>query len=531
MTAGRNGANANQSLGYRLNASPSIKQSPVPPRSGGPNFIWPLAVFALALVPRLVGLGSRSFWLDEILTFNRASLGPSALALDSFQNHHMPGFFLLLAPLTHMTHPEYWLRLPSAIFGALSVMLVFMIAARIAGRLAGGFAALYLCLSPAALGFAQEARSYTLVMTLILIALYGVTRLAQGWRSEKVGWACYVSGTVLALAVLGDSLPWFIAANLIFVSLLAFAPEPRRFIRRVLLADVLILASTAPLYVLMLHYQAQGVATSLEWIPQLSLSQIWYSFGSVYLMHVPDWVSFRLFAHHAVPGVVWVVDLLLLLALAAGVWRLRLWPEMLITQGISFLFLPCLFLVISVVHPVLLPRYLLWSAAPFAVLVGVGMQALLKMVPAGTIKPVNMQVVAAFLVVVLLSLNVLPYYRDELKPNWSVAAQELALDVKPGDVVLFSDTGAVPILKFYLSGIRNVTVLNSPYTSLTDAEAALKQGRRVWVVYGHAGQNTSTHKSFFAQLHELGTPQLTQKAGKRITIALYEPQLKLVSGE
>ena len=506
-----------------MNVSSRFKQSPLSPRSSWEAVIWPVAVFVLALLPRLVDLGSRSFWLDEIFTFNRASLGPSALALDSFQNHHMPGFFLLLAPLTHMPHPEYWLRLPSAIFGALAVMLVFMIASRITGRLAGLFAALYLGLSPSALGFAQEARSYTLIMMLILVALYGVTRLAQDWRQEKTGWICYVAGTTLALAVLGDSLPWLIAANLIFVCLLAFVPEPGRFIRRVLVADVFVLVATAPLYGLMLHYQAQGVATSLEWIPQLSLSQVWYSFGSVYLLHVPDWVSFRLFAHHAVPGIVWVVDLLLLLALGAAVWRLRSWPEMLITQGLSFLFLPCLFLLISVVHPVLLPRYLLWSAAPFAVLVGVGMQTLLELVPSGAVRQVNVQWLAALLVVILLALNVLPYYRDELKPNWNMAAQELAMDVKPGDVVLFSDTGAVPILKFYLSDIGNVTILNSPYTNLADAEAALKQGKRVWVVYGHAGQNTSTHQSFFAQLQVLGTPQFTQKAGKRITIAMYQP--------
>lgn len=491
--------------------------------------MWPLAVLALALLPRLVGLGSRSFWLDEILTFNRASLGPSALALNSFQNHHMPGFFLLLAPLTHMAHPEYWLRLPSAIFGALSVMLVFMITSRIAGRLAGVVAALYLGLSPSALGFAQEARSYTLVMMLILVALYGVTRLAQDWQQGKTGWVCYVAGTTLALAVLGDSLPWFIAANLIFAALLKFIPEPRRFIQRALVADGVVLAVTAPLYMLMLHYQVQGVATSLEWIPQLSLSQVWYSFGSIYLMHVPDWVSFKLFAHHAIPGVVWLLDLLLLLALGAAVWRLRLWPEMLITQGISFIFLPCLFLAISTVHPVLLPRYLLWSAAPFAVLVGVGMQTLLKLLPVRAVRRVNMQWLGAALIAVLLALNVLPYYREELKPNWSMAAQELAQDVKPGDVVLFSDTGAVPILKFYLSDLGNATAISSPYTSLADAEAALKEGKRVWVVYGHAGQNTSTHKSFFAQLQPLGTPETIQKAGKRITIALYEWPLKLVS--
>lgn len=482
---------------------------------------WPLLVFLVALLPRLAGLGSRSFWLDEILTFNRSSLSLSALVLNSFQNHHMPSFFLLLAPFTHMAHPEFWLRLPSAIFGALSVMLVFMIASFVAGRLAGVVGALYLGLSPAALGFAQEARSYTLLMVLILVALYGVTRLAQDWRQGKAGWVCYVAGTASALAVLGDTLPWFIAANLVFVCLLVWVPEPRRFILRVLIADIIILLATLPLYALMLHYETQGVATSLEWIPGLSLSQVWYSFGSVYLMRVPDWVSFKLLAHHTVPGVIWLVDFLLVLSLGAAVFRLRRQPEMLVTQGISFLFLPCLFLAISFVHPVLLPRYLLWSAAPFAVLIGIGADTLLKALPTAKGTLISLQNLALLGVFVLLGLNVLPYYHNELKPSWDIAAQQLAKDVQPGDVVLFSDTGAVPILDFYLSDIDKVTVLNSPYTDLKEAEAALKQNKRVWVVYGHAGQNTTTHETFFAQLQSLGTPKLIQKAGKRIIIALY----------
>lgn len=475
----------------------------------------------MALPPRLFGLGSRSFWLDEILTFNRASLKTPDLVLNSFQNHHMPSFFLLLAPLTHTSDPEYWLRLPSAILGALSVALVFMIATRVAGRRAGLMGALCLGLSPAALGFAQEARSYTLLMALILIALYGVTRLAQDWRQSKAGWVCYIVGTASAMAVLGDTLPWFVASNLIFLCLTAFVPEPKRFILRVLKADALILLVTLPLYAFMLHYEAQGVATSLEWIPRLSLSQIWYSFGSVYLMRVPDWVSFKLLAHHAVPGIIWLIDLLLILALGAAVFRLRRQPEMLITQGISFLFLPSLFLVISVVHPVLLPRYLLWSAAPFSVLIGVGADTLLGALPTTNLKTLSLSKIAIFLVIVLLALNVRPYYRDELKPSWDVAAKKLAEDVKPGDVVLFSDTGAVPILQFYLSDIDRATVLSSPYTDLKDAESAIKDNKRVWVVYGHAGQNTTTNESFFAQLKPLGTPILVQKAGKRITIALY----------
>ncbi len=199
---------------------------------------WPLGVFVLALLPRLLNLSAQPFWLDEVLTYERASLKPGALMLDSFQNHHMPSFFLMLSPLTHLGHPQFWLRLPSAIFGAIAVMLAFMIAARVAGRLAGVLAALILGLSPMVVAFAQEARSYTLVMTLILVALYGVTLLAQDLpaagrelKAAKAGWLCFVLGTVAALDVLGDGLPWLLAANLIFAALLPFMQARRGFFK------------------------------------------------------------------------------------------------------------------------------------------------------------------------------------------------------------------------------------------------------------------------------------------------------------
>ncbi len=491
---------------------------------------WPLGVLVVALVPRLLGLGSRPFWLDEVFTLNRASLKPGALVLDSFQNHHMPSFFLMLAPFAHFTHPEFWLRLPSALFGAAAVMLVFMIAERIAGRLAGVVAALILAFSPTVLAFAQEARSYTLEMTMILVALYGVTRLALdlpaasgNWRAANAGWLCYVLGTAAALDVLGDGLPWVIAANIIFLGLLAFTPARGRFARNFLLADAGVLLLTAPFYALLLHFQTQTVTDSIAWIPPLNAARLWYNLGAVYLMHVADWVSFRFLNHDAIPGLVWVIDALLLLALGAAGWWLRRRPALLILLGVAFLFLPCLFIVISLWHPLLLPRYLLWSAAPFAVLIGVGAAALLDNRPAWT-----KQIVVAAAAVMLLA-NLLPYYHNEVKPRWDLAAQILAADVTPGDVVYLSDGGALPILRVYLPAGEQSAVLGDSDGDLAHAKQALSQGKRVWVVYGHAGQNTGTSRQFYAGVQALGMPKEVQAAGKRITITLYDPTTHLAS--
>jgi mannosyltransferase len=143
-------------------------------------------------------------------------LAPGALVHDSLLNHHMPSFFLMLSALIPLGNPQFWLRVPSAAFGALSVTMVYLIGNRVAGRTAGAFAALILCLSPTALAFSQEARSYTMEMSLILVALFGIAVLAMdipaasmAWREKAAArwaWAGFTLGSAAALDVLGDGI-------------------------------------------------------------------------------------------------------------------------------------------------------------------------------------------------------------------------------------------------------------------------------------------------------------------------------------
>lgn len=489
---------------------------------------WPLAVFGLALLPRLIGLGARPFWLDEVFTLQRASLAPVALVQNSFLNHHMPSFFLMLSPLVGLGNPQFWLRFPSAVFGALSVMLVFMIAQRIAGRMAGVVAALVIGLSPTALAFSQEARSYTMEMCLILVALYGVTRLAldvpaaaQPMRTgpDRGAWAAFILGSVAALDVLGDGLPWLITANVIGVVLFFQSGRQGQLLRNFLLADAIIGLFSAPFYALMALYQDKGFVDSVMWIPPLNLSRLWYDFGSVYFMHIADSVTFH-FMNVPTPGVlIWAIDAALALAVGTAAWALRRRPALLAVLGISFVFLPLMFTVISIWRPILLPRYILWSAAPFAILAGIGASALLEYCAP------RLRVALVSGAALLLLTNMAPYYHAETKPRWDIAAQMLAQQVQPGDVVYLYDLGALPILKVYLPPGTQTVVLNDSNGDLNHAIQAISQGKRVWAVFGHAGQSGEEKElaKFNANTKVLGTPEKVLVAGNRIFISLYDP--------
>jgi 4-amino-4-deoxy-L-arabinose transferase-like glycosyltransferase len=479
-------------------------------------------------VLRLIDLGSRPFWLDEVFTMQRASMPPAALVHDSFLNHHMPSFFLMLSALVPLGDPQFWLRVPSAAFGALSVMLVYLIANRIAGRNAGLIAALILGLSPTALAFSQEARSYTMEMSLIMVALLGLARLAMDIPTASIPfhhptaaratWATFILGSVAAVDVLGDGLLWVLTANLVAAVMVWQSPSRRPLIRNILLADAIIAALSLPFYLIMTMTQAQGFSQSVMWIPTLTAPRLWYNIGSIYLMRVADSVSFHLMDVPTPALLIWLIDAGLILAAAIGAWRLRRTPGPLAAIVLSFAVLPITLITISIWRPVLLPRYILWSAAPFAILAGIGAGFILNPLTRRT------RIAAFAVTAALLMVNLLPYYGAETKPRWDIAAQLLARDVAPGDVVLLDDLGALPVLRMYLPPGASNIVLQDSAGDLKHAQLAQQQGKRIWAVYGHAGQSSEPGglPEYYAEIAPLGRPTEIQIAGNRIYITLFD---------
>ncbi len=492
------------------------------------NATVPVIIFSLAMALRLIDLGRRPFWLDEVFTMQRVSLSPGALVHDSFLNHHMPSFFLLLSALVPLGDPQFWLRVPSATFGAASVMLVYLIGKQVAGRTAGLVAALIMGLSPTALAFSQEARSYTMEMCCILVALLGMARLAMDvpaasrpWRADpatRTAWALFTLGSAAAVDVLGDGLPWVGTANLIFAVLVWQSPDRRALLRNIIIADLVIAALSAPFYIIMAMTVENGFVHSFMWIPPLNASRIWYNIGSIYLMRVADSVTFRLMDVPTPAAVMWLIDAGLILSVAFGAWRLRGRPAALAALGLSFIVLPLCIIVISIWRPMLLPRYILWSAAPFAILAGIGGSFFLNHLPR------KGRITALAAITAVLLVNLVPYYGAETKPRWDIAAQILAHEVMPGDVVYLNDKGALPVLRMYLPPGTDAVVLQDAAGSLKHAEQAQLQGKRVWAVFGHAGQSSSKKEwpQFYAKIAPLGTPVQIQMAGNRIYITLFD---------
>jgi mannosyltransferase len=485
------------------------------------NMAWMLAIVLLGLAARLFRIDHQPLWLDEALTLKRIHLDLNGLVADSFANRHMPTYFLLLRLASSFFNTgDAWLRVPSALFGAMSAGMVFVVASRVGNRRAGIVAGLLMALSPLQVQYGQEARSYTLVTLLIATALWGLLRLAeQPWRTsfdlrrqdaERMGWGAYVLGTIAALDVLGDALPWLIASNLSLLLIwrsLHASSNARAFCRNWVLSNVAIIACTVPFYAAVFAASDGQMLQKFDWIPQMSWQHMWVVAGSVYLMRMVAVVKFDLM-HTAVP----LLGAMVALAACAGLFRMRARLEGRVLL-LSVLVLPLFILSVSLFKSMLLPRYVIWSAVPFFVLVGLGADLL----------PRRAWAMAATLLLLLGTVNLGPVYRIETKPRWDMAAATLAANVRPGDTVFTADPNAPTMLSVLHPKdglpLESTALVTS---QLDEALARWRRGSRVWAVNGRSALGQREELSDFKnRIAALGTPVVEIPQGKEITILMF----------
>ncbi|MGH7037561.1 MAG: hypothetical protein ACREE1_05455 [Stellaceae bacterium] len=478
----------------------------------------PAAIAVFALLLRLHGLGAKPFWLDEVTSFYRATGSLSHLVLDALHNRHYPSYFLLLWGVARWGASQALLRLPSAILGAAAAGLACALGRRVAGAASGAAAGLLMALSPFEVQFGQEARSYTLVGVLILVALLGLVRLAQEpaaaarpWRQSGLrgAWLAYGLGTAAALCVLNVAMAWLVVANLGAVAIAwqagaATGSETRRaFLRRWGIVQLLVVAAWAPWLAAVCLFGKASLVEGARWAPPETLGTIWSALAPVYLLRISDFITFGL-APAAVPGRSAAVA-----ALAAlGAWRLRRTPAVLAVIGGAALLVPLGMLLLTPFVPVLVPRYFMWSAAPFFVLAGAGL---------GGLTGLRFAVAAPVLLAAGL-INLAPYYHDETKPRWDLLAARLATEARPGDVVLvnrgYSDyVFSVFAQRVDLAG-RGVRIARH----LAEAKR-LAPGHDLWAVYGRTGQGPMmAPQDYLRSLAPFGRPRAESSVGRYIIL-------------
>lgn len=132
-----------------------------------------LLITLAGLFFRLWRLSHHSAWTDEFFTLFVAQQSIlDNIRASFFYNVHPPLYTLMMHFVIYMGKSEFILRLPSVIFGVITIPLSYLLAKELFNRKVGLITALILALSPLHIWMSQEARPYTLLPLLIIVCIY-----------------------------------------------------------------------------------------------------------------------------------------------------------------------------------------------------------------------------------------------------------------------------------------------------------------------------------------------------------------------
>jgi len=184
-----------------------------------------LAAFAL----QTYHAGQQSLWYDEGFSVYLATQTLAQITARTAADIHPPLYYYLL----HVWQAgsgttEFALRLLSAFFGVLCVPLAYALGARLFNRRAAFLAAVLTTISPLYLWYGRDARMYTLVTALGMMASYLLLRLMADDARRWVWWGYILS---LTAAVYAHFYALFLLAFHVAYALLSLRrhrPEQRR---------------------------------------------------------------------------------------------------------------------------------------------------------------------------------------------------------------------------------------------------------------------------------------------------------------
>ncbi len=161
--------------------------------------IWLLSfILVCGAILRLYGLDTESLWADEGITVRTVSDSFAAMQQILAKAIHPPLHYLILHPLTHVFgNSEFVVRLPSALFGIVSIFMTYRLGKRLFNAPTGLTAAGLVALSYFQIRYSQEARNYALLNMLALFSFdYFVQLLNKPSRKNTAG---YLIASVLLL--------------------------------------------------------------------------------------------------------------------------------------------------------------------------------------------------------------------------------------------------------------------------------------------------------------------------------------------
>ena len=364
---------------------------------------------------RLHSLSARSLWIDEAASISFATMPWRAFlrTLWDYQGN-MALYYFVLRAWIHLGDTEFVVRSLSVLFAVLTIPAIYFLGARLFDRATGLTAAALLSVHSFHVHWSQEARGYSLLILLLVLATYFLVPAMESGEGQ---------GYWIAFAVTA-ALTFYAHIFAVFV-LAAFAvsiasPKPFQVgTRTIVLVAILFehLAAPMALFVLVHHAGSQ-----IAWLPRPSRGEVW---------------EFLLLLTGQ-GGIALLVIYLLLVGMAfvrpdeAGEWDKEKWAVRLL-----FLWLvlpPLLTLAATPIKPLFYARYMVMCVPAIVLLAALGLTRLYKRAAARRWAGVA----AVVLAMTLSGWGTYRYFVNLPKEStdWRAAVSYILQHQQPGDGVV-----------------------------------------------------------------------------------------------
>lgn len=414
-----------------------------------------ILIFLLGLGLRVYNLGSESIWFDEAVSVAASKLGfleQIRWSLDSSDNNPPLYYAFLRVWVLVFGDSELAVRLPSAIFGSFSILLIYIVAALLLNRKAALLSALILAVSVFHIKFSQEGRAYALTAFLALLSYHFFLKGVAGRkRLNSIG---YVISSALLIYAHYYGLFIVLSQNIFCVGHFVTrrktgVPGIREWIALQLILGIICIPG---LYILYRH--SIGIQNNF-WLSPPTLNVLYDCFelysGSVYLLILFAALSVLAVTGAGGTGVLRHFGGIFKppapspgeagMSYAGSVFLLLLWLS--VPAAVPFL--------ISLVStPIFFYRYTIAGSLAFYILASCGA------VMSGDRRFVLL--VAGF-ILIFSSVNILAYYERVDKPDWRGGVNYIESNAGAGDVIVLYPWYETEPAAYY-SGRDDLTIVS-----------------------------------------------------------------------
>lgn len=421
-----------------------------------------VGVFALAAGLRWYQIGFQSLWLDEAAAVSFASGSVADIFRLTFGAEPNPPLYYLALHFWMLAfgQSEVALRSLSALAGAASVPLLFLIGRRLFSTPAGLLGAAVLAINPFHIWLSQETRNFALLAAFSLLTLYLLLRLLD--RPSQRLWVGYALALLATLYLHVYGLLFTCA----LVAIVALYRPNRQWLRDGAIATGVPLLLYAPWLATLFKH----VGTT-QWRPTLGLADLLNAMARSLTMGEDYFWEF---------GGDWWLLWVTLAILAPHVWRANGEERRNVLVVTVWFAVPlALSYLISFVTPIFWPRYHIIIVPALCLAIGVTLAAASRLFgPTGP------------LLLALLAWTAWPVlevaYGTPMKEDYRAATAYLRENVDTHDVVVLIANYVQYAFAYY--GIEAQTPLGG-VTSTEQVEQALRPlasaGGRIWLAEAH----------------------------------------------